>query len=64
MSDWSEEGAVPVDDAAVPNPPTVDEVMEEQRQRDDLPDPSDDPDHQQVVDTNEHEDAEAPPDPD
>ena len=36
MSDWSEQGAIPVDDAAVPNPPTVDEVMEEQRRRDDL----------------------------
>jgi hypothetical protein len=50
MTDWSEQGAVPVEDAAVEHPPTVDEVMEEQRRRDDLPDPSDDPDHQQVVD--------------
>jgi hypothetical protein len=50
MSDWSEQGAVPVEEAAVDDPPTVDEVMEEQRRRDDLPDPSDDPDHQQVVD--------------
>lgn len=31
MTDWSEEGAVPVDDAAVPDPPTVDEVLEQQR---------------------------------
>ncbi len=53
MSDWSEQGAIPVEDAAVPNPPTVDEVMEEQRRRDDLPDPSDDPHHQQVVDDEE-----------
>jgi hypothetical protein len=50
MTDWSEQGAVPVEDAAVEHPPTVDEVFEEQRRRDDLPDPSDDPDHQQVVD--------------
>ena len=30
MTDYTEQGAVPVDDAAVPNPPTVDEVMNEQ----------------------------------
>lgn len=48
MSDWSEQGAVPVEDAAVDDPPTVDEVLEKQRERDDLPAPSDDPDHQQV----------------
>ena len=58
MSDWSEQGAVPVDDAAVPDPPTVDEVMDEQRRRDDLPDPSDDPDHQQVVDEDDDVDGE------
>lgn len=50
MTDWSEQGAIPAEDAAVDDPPTVDEVLEEQRRRDDLPDPSDDPDHQQVVD--------------
>lgn len=48
MSDWSEQGAVPVEDAVVDDPPTVDEVLETQRERDDLPAPSDDPDHQQV----------------
>ena len=48
MTDWSEQGAVPIEDAAVEDPPTVDEVLEEQRQRDDLPQPSEDPDHQQV----------------
>lgn len=31
MSDYSESGAVPVEDAAVPDPPTVDEVIERQR---------------------------------
>ena len=31
MSDWSEQGAVPVEDAAVEDPPTVDEVLERQR---------------------------------
>ena len=31
MSDYSEQGAVPVDDAAVDDPPTVDEVAEQQR---------------------------------
>ena len=51
MTDWSEEGAIPVEDAAVDDPPTVDEVLEEQRRRADLPDPSDDPHHQQVTDT-------------
>ena len=50
MTDWTEHGAQPVEDAAVDDPPTVDEVLEEQRRRDDLPDPSRDPAHQQVVD--------------
>jgi hypothetical protein len=31
MSDYSEEGALPVEDAATDDPPTVDEVLEEQR---------------------------------
>lgn len=31
MSDYSEAGAVPVEDAAVDDPPTVDEVLERQR---------------------------------
>jgi hypothetical protein len=31
MSDYSEQGAVPVEDAAVADPPTVDEVLERQR---------------------------------
>jgi hypothetical protein len=31
MSDYSEGGAVPVEDAAVDDPPTVDEVLERQR---------------------------------
>ena len=31
MSDYSERGAVPVEDAAVEDPPTVDEVLERQR---------------------------------
>lgn len=48
MSDYTSEGAVPIEDAAVDDPPTVDEVLEEQRRRDDLPDPSEDPKHQQV----------------
>ena len=30
MSDYSEQGAVPVEDAAVDDPPTVDEVAERQ----------------------------------
>lgn len=30
MTDYTGEGAVPVDDAAVSNPPTVDEVQERQ----------------------------------
>lgn len=51
MSDDTSEGAVPVEDAAVDDPPTVDEVLDEQRRRDDLPDPSDDPSHIQVDDT-------------
>ncbi len=32
MTDWSEQGAVPVEDAAVEDPPTVDEVLERQRE--------------------------------
>ena len=52
MTDHTSGGAVPAEHAAVPHPPThpptVDEVLEEQRRRDDLPDPSDDPRHQQV----------------
>lgn len=31
MSDHSEHGAVPVDEAAVDHPPTIDEVLEQQR---------------------------------
>jgi hypothetical protein len=31
MTDYSEQGAVPVEDAAVADPPTVDEVLEEKR---------------------------------
>jgi len=31
VSDYSEQGAVPVDDAVVDDPPTVDEVLERQR---------------------------------
>ena len=30
MTDYTHNGAAPVDDAAVPDPPTVDEVMEQQ----------------------------------
>lgn len=36
MTDYSEEGAVPADDAVVDDPPTVEEVLE--RQRDEFPD--------------------------
>lgn len=32
VTDYSEQGAVPVEDAAVPNPPTVDEVLARQRE--------------------------------
>lgn len=32
MTDYSEQGAIPVEDAAVEDPPTVDEVMEAQRE--------------------------------
>lgn len=45
MTDYSEQGANPVEDAAVPDPPTVDEVLERQRQlhqptaEDDVPAP-------------------------
>ena len=31
MTDYSEQGAVPIEDAAVADPPTVDEVLEQQR---------------------------------
>lgn len=31
MSDYSEQGAMPVEDAAVEDPPTVDEVADRQR---------------------------------
>ena len=31
MTDYSEQGAVPVEDAAVEDPPTVEEVLERQR---------------------------------
>jgi hypothetical protein len=31
MSDYSEQGAAPVEDAAVADPPTVEEVVERQR---------------------------------
>ena len=31
MSDYSERGAAPVEDAAVKDPPTVDEILERQR---------------------------------
>ena len=33
MTDYSSDGAVPVEDAAVEDPPTVDEVLERQAQR-------------------------------
>jgi hypothetical protein len=33
MTDYSEQGAVPIEDAVVEDPPTVDEVLEEQRRR-------------------------------
>lgn len=58
MTDYTSEGAVPIEDAAVEDPPTVDEVLEEQRRRDDLPDPSDDPRTQQVDRTGPGEDDE------
>jgi nucleotide-binding universal stress UspA family protein len=38
MSDWSEQGAVPVEDAATEHPPTADEVRAEQRRQHDRPD--------------------------
>ncbi len=50
MSQYTADGAEPVDDAAVDDPPTVDDVLEEQAERDDLPDPNPDPDHIQVPD--------------
>ena len=31
MTDYSEHGTVPIEDAAVEDPPTVDEVLERQR---------------------------------
>ncbi len=33
MSDYSEQGAQPVEDAAVAHPPTVDEVLEQQAEK-------------------------------
>lgn len=33
MTDWTEQGAAPVEDAVVDDPPTVDEVLEEQQRR-------------------------------
>jgi hypothetical protein len=33
MTDYSEGGAVPVEDAVVPDPPTVDEVLAERDRR-------------------------------
>jgi hypothetical protein len=33
MTDYSERGAIPTEDAVVEHPPTVDEVLEEQRRR-------------------------------
>ena len=35
MSDYSESGAQPVEDAAVPDPPTVDEVLAERDRAED-----------------------------
>jgi hypothetical protein len=32
MTDYSEQGAIPVEDAATDDPPTVDEVLERQRE--------------------------------
>lgn len=34
MSDYTEGGAVPVEDAAIPDPPTVDEVLAERDAKD------------------------------
>jgi hypothetical protein len=31
MSDYSESGAIPVEDAAVEHPPTIDDVIQQQR---------------------------------
>ena len=33
VTDYTEHGAAPVEDAAVADPPTVDEVLEDQRKR-------------------------------
>ena len=33
MTDYSEHGAIPIEDAATDDPPTVDEVQDEQRRR-------------------------------
>ena len=33
MTDYSEHGTIPVEDAAVPDPPTVDEVQQEQQDK-------------------------------
>jgi hypothetical protein len=54
MTDYSEQGAVPAEDAAVEDPPTVDEVAEEQHRRgEDI-----DPGHHGVA--GEREEAEDP----
>jgi len=60
VTDYTERGAIPVEDTAVDDPPTVDEVLEKQRRRPDLPDPSDDPSHQQVVEDRDEADDDAP----
>lgn len=55
MSDYSEQGAIPVEDAAVDDPPTVEEVLE--RQRAEHPD--------QAESSSQQPDGESdPPDPD
>jgi|GEM_PF-3756864 len=38
MTDYTGEGAAPVEDAAVADPPTVDEVLERQRELHEQPD--------------------------
>ena len=42
MTDYSEQGAIPVEDAAVPDPPTVDEVLARQRELESEPAAPDD----------------------
>ena len=53
MSDYSERGAEPVEDAAVPDPPTVDEVLaERERAEDDRAEaPSADPTYDEAGDS-------------